>query len=72
MPFYDLKCAKCNEEFNVKASISERENKLIECPRCGSKELDPVFKNVNIIKSRNSDAPRCPNIDACGGCCPHQ
>jgi len=71
MPFYDLVCKKCGKEFNQKASISERESKSIECPECGSNELDPVFKNVNIIKSRTSSAPQCPNINACGGCCPH-
>ena len=72
MPFYDLKCKKCGGEFNVKASISERENNAIECPECKSKELDPVFKSVNIISSRNSEPPACPNMSSCGGCCPHR
>jgi len=68
VPFYDLKC-KCGHEFNIKASISDRENRRITCPVCGSNELEPVFKSVNIIKSRKDRPPECPNINRCGGCC---
>ena len=71
MPFYDLKCKKCSEEFNASAKISEREQKLIKCPKCGNIELEAIFNNVNIIQSRKSDAPSCPNFDRCGGCCGH-
>lgn len=71
MPFYDLKCKYCGEEFNIMAKMSEREQKLIKCPQCGSNDLNPIFSSVNIIQSRKSDAPACPNIHKCGGCCPH-
>jgi len=69
MPFYDLKCEKCGKEFNIMASMSDRENRLVKCPDCGSSELGSVFKSVNIIQSKKHDAPVCPNIDRCGGCC---
>lgn len=69
MPFYDLKCKKCGEEFNAMAKISEREKKLIKCPNCGNNELDPIFTNLNFITNRKSDGPTCPNIERCGGCC---
>lgn len=71
MPFYDLKCDKCGEEFNIMAKMSEREQKTIPCPGCGSKELSTVFKSVNIVQSRKSDGPQCPNVHQCGGCCGH-
>jgi len=71
MPFYDLKCDKCGEEFNIMAKMNDREQKLISCPKCGSNELSAVFSNVNIVQSRKSDAPQCPNIHKCGGCCGH-
>lgn len=71
MPFYDLKCDKCEEEFNIMAKMIEREEKLIKCPKCGSNELSTVFKSVNIVQSRKSNAPACPNIHKCGGCCGH-
>ncbi|HOJ09881.1 MAG TPA: zinc ribbon domain-containing protein [Clostridiales bacterium] len=69
MPFYDLKCKKCGEEFNKMAKISEREQNLITCPKCGSNKLDPIFTNVNYVVSSKKEGPSCPNIDRCGGCC---
>jgi len=69
MPFYDLKCTKCEEEFNVMAKISEREQNLINCPKCGNKELNPIFKNVNYTVSRKKEGPTCPNAHRCGGGC---
>jgi len=63
MPFYDLKCTKCSNEFNILANISQKEDKLINCPNCGNNELETVFKNINIIKSKN-------HSHSCnGGCC---
>ncbi|HEY5586948.1 MAG TPA: FmdB family zinc ribbon protein [Ruminiclostridium sp.] len=71
MPFYDLKCSKCGNEFNIMAKMSERGNKQICCPECGNCELDAVFKNINIIQSRKSNEGECPNKHVCGGCCSH-
>ncbi len=71
MPFYDLRCTKCKNEFNIMAKMSEREQKLIKCPECGSNELEAIFSNVNIIHSRKNEAPACPNANICGGCCSH-
>jgi putative FmdB family regulatory protein len=72
MPFYDLRCKECKEEFNIMAKMSERDQKLIKCPKCGNNELDTVYKNVNIVQSRKSEAPSCPNAHVCGGCCNHK
>lgn len=71
MPFYDLKCSKCNNEFNIMAKMSERENNQIRCPQCGSYDLEAIFKNVNIIQSKKSNSGECPNKHVCGGCCGH-
>ena len=71
MPFYDLKCQKCGNEFNIMAKMSERENKQISSPKCGNHELDTIFKNINIIQSRKSSGAECPNKHVCGGCCGH-
>jgi len=70
MPFYDLKCA-CGEVFNVMASMSDRENKRIKCPKCGSDKLEAVFSKVNIVQSRKNNAGECPNAHHCGGSCCH-
>lgn len=72
MPFYDLRCRECGREFNVMAKMSERESRAIKCPECGANELDAVFSSVNIIQSRKTaEAPLCPNVHKCGGCCGH-
>ena len=68
MPFYDLKCG-CGEVFNTMASMSDRENKKILCPKCGSNELEAVFLNFNIIQSRKSSGNECPNSHRCGSNC---
>lgn len=71
MPFYDLRCDQCGEEFNIMARMSDRDQKNIKCPSCGNNELSTIFKNVNIVQSRKSDAAQCPNVHKCGGCCGH-
>lgn len=70
MSFYDLKC-RCGEVFNIMASMSDRENKRIRCPKCGSNELEAVFTNVNIIQTKGPAKAECPNFRQCGGMCRH-
>lgn len=70
MPNYDLRCTHCDNEFTAKASISERTEKQIACPVCGSCELDAVFKSVRFQVGKGA-AAECPNRGACGsGSCP--
>jgi len=68
MPYYDLRCSSCNAEFNIKASIKERENNEIKCPNCGNTTLEAVFKTVNFISSKSNDTPSCTS-GCCGGSC---
>lgn len=70
MPFYDLKCS-CGVEFNIMASMSDRENKQIRCPKCGSDKLEAIFSNINIMQSKKSGSNECPNSHRCGGNCCH-
>ncbi|MEZ0536559.1 zinc ribbon domain-containing protein [Caldicellulosiruptoraceae bacterium PP1] len=69
MPYYDLRCSNCGNEFNIKASIKERENNEIKCPECGETKLEAVFKSVNIISSRSSDSSSSCSSGCCGGSC---
>ncbi|MCX7748633.1 MAG: zinc ribbon domain-containing protein [Clostridia bacterium] len=71
MPFYDLRCNTCQEEFNIMAKMSDREQKKIKCPKCGNNDLSAIFKTVNITSSRKSGEADCPNIHKCGGGCHH-
>ncbi len=45
MPTYDLRCKDCKHEFSVFCKISEKDKQM--CPKCGSKNLETVFKKVN-------------------------
>jgi len=68
MPFYDFKCSSCNAEFEIMAKMSQKEDKSIRCPECGSVDLSTVYKTFNIIQSKSNDAPSCPHLSRCGGC----
>ncbi|MCX7771818.1 MAG: zinc ribbon domain-containing protein [Clostridia bacterium] len=72
MPYYDLKCKNCDNTFNMKATITQRQNGEIACPECGSHDLEAVFKALNyVVKSSNScDASSCSQAHRChSGCC---
>ena len=72
MPFYDLYCSKCDEEYNISATISDKVEGRIPCPKCGSTELDTVYKAAPAYIKTGSDAmPSCANAGGCGGACPH-
>lgn len=70
MPNYDLRCDECKNEFIARASISEKTEKQIACPACGSHELSAVFKSVN-YQVKNKAAAECPNRQVCGSACCH-
>ena len=70
MPFYDLRCPKCEKEYNILASITKKTEKRIPCPDCGSLDLETVFKGAPAyIKS--AKASECPNRHVCGAGCSH-
>jgi len=49
MLFYDLRCPKCEKEYNISAAIAEKTEKRIPCPDCGSLELVTVFKGISKV-----------------------
>ena len=67
MPKYDLRCEGCNTEFNARASISEKTEKLIKCPECGGNELATVFTAPPAFLKGEA---KCPSSVSCGatGC----
>ena len=72
MPYYDLYCPECENEFNISASMTEKINKKIACPECGAHDLQTVFKAPPAyIKSAGLKAPECPNRHVCGMGCRH-
>ncbi len=69
MPFYDLHCSACKQDFNISASMADKTEKRILCPECGSNQLETIYKPVN-IHVKNS-AAACPSSHVCGAGCPH-
>ena len=67
MPKYDLRCEACEAEFNVRASISEKTEKRINCPECGGNELATVFRTAPAFLKGEA---KCPSSASCGssGC----
>jgi putative FmdB family regulatory protein len=72
MPFYDLRCVKCDKEFNIMASMADKTARCIPCPQCGSTDMETVYNYAPAyVKSVGSSGPSCPNIHTCGAGCPH-
>jgi len=72
MPFYDLYCASCGTEHNIRATIDDKTNSRIPCPDCGSTELKTLYRSAPAyIKSGGEPAPSCARSNVCGAACPH-
>ncbi|MCL2045398.1 MAG: zinc ribbon domain-containing protein [Oscillospiraceae bacterium] len=75
MPFYDLRCKNCDEEFNVRASMVDKAEKRIPCPVCGSTDLATSFKFApNYIRAggaASEPVAACANSKTCSAACPH-
>lgn len=71
MPFYDLFCQSCDKEYNIMATMANKENRNIQCPDCGTTDLKTVYNSApNFIKKIGDSGPACPNRSVCGsgGC----
>ncbi len=44
MPLYEYVCRKCGKKFAEVLSVDEHESKKVECPACGSRDLDKVIE----------------------------
>jgi len=67
MPNYDLRCPKCDKDYNIRATIAEKSEKRIPCPDCGSFEMETLFKAAPAYVKGQAI---CPNAAGCGasGC----
>ena len=70
LPNYDLRCTKCNEEHNIRATMTEKSEKKIPCSKCGSFELETVFKSPPAYV-KGSGTHKFPRRSSCGSDCPH-
>jgi putative FmdB family regulatory protein len=54
MPRYEYHCDKCRREVTLTLSIREHEKGKVECPKCGSKTLQPLLSTFVSQTSRKS------------------
>lgn len=43
MPIYEYACTKCDARFARHEAIREHGRQRPECPKCGSRAVEPVF-----------------------------
>ncbi len=43
MPIYEYTCTKCRHRFTEQRAISEEDRRLPPCPKCGSRDVEPVL-----------------------------
>lgn len=67
MPTYEFRCGDCDEVFDVRASLSEKEKGISpKCPGCGSENTGRVFAGVAYFAK--SGKVEFTNSSR-GGCC---
>jgi rRNA maturation endonuclease Nob1 len=49
---WELTCRQCTSKFEAPVPFGPREEKELECPHCGSKDIERV-------EALNQDAPQC-------------
>ena len=71
MPIYEFRCEDCDEVFEVRASIKEKEAGLeLKCPKCESENARQLLSHVMVLHGSDgvSLTPGC-GPDRGPGCC---
>ncbi len=75
MPFYDVRCKKCENKFSIRATIQEKENGLQPvCLVCQAPETQQIITAGILLGKVNAGNGRLPSPFSCGpgtgsGCC---
>ena len=71
MAYYDYYCKKCEEKFEIKASVND-DRKWVKCPKCKSEKVRQLFDGVYIPSKTSgksgADLGSCPTCSTgtCG------
>ncbi|MFA6993767.1 MAG: FmdB family zinc ribbon protein [Patescibacteria group bacterium] len=68
MPNYNYQCQDCQAEFEVQATLKEKEeksDKKFHCPKCQSQKISQQFSAANFVKNIFKD----DGGKGAGGCC---
>jgi putative FmdB family regulatory protein len=72
MPIYEFHCEDCDEVFEVRASIREREDGLeLKCPKCESENTRQLISRVMLLHGSDGASLTIPGCgpDRGPGCC---
>jgi putative FmdB family regulatory protein len=72
MPIYEYHCKMCGNNFDIQASIAEKEKGLdVTCAQCGGKSVEQVLGGIAMLTGQAvKNAPRASNCGcSCGGNC---
>mgnify|MGYP000988207819 CR=1 FL=1 len=51
MPLYDFRCKDCQEVFEVRLSLTEKEKGVKKpCPKCGSNKVQQFFGAMGYVR----------------------
>ena len=67
MQTYNYKCNDCGKNFEVKATLKEKETKTFSCPHCKSENTKSQFSVLNFLKNTfgKSEEKSCCSGDSC-------
>jgi len=71
MPIYEYFCQGCEDKFEIKASLSEKEKGLkVKCPTCGSnKTIQALGSFFTFSKGSGGSGGGCCGPNPTPGCC---
>jgi len=63
--FYDYKCAKCANIFEIEKGMKESP-KGLKCPKCGSADAKRVFTKIGVLSGASAFSD--PHVTSGGSC----
>ena len=54
MPTYEYTCRACKKKFSLVMTFSEHDTKVVKCPKCKSRKVEPRFTSIYTQTSRKS------------------
>lgn len=68
MQTYNYKCNNCGKNFEIQATLEEKETKTFPCLHCKSKNTKSQFSMSNFLKNifgKNEKKPCCSDDSCC-------
>ena len=70
MPIYEYFCQDCENKFEIKTSLFEKEKGLkVNCPTCGGSKTIQILGNFFTFSKGNTSSGSCCGPNSTSGCC---